>query len=126
MPERTALKSRLYLYMRTLIGHGWNVTTTVLLSLYSLWTLFAPDEIQRKTLAAIYIDPHQKIAVWLATLAAFLFYTGFRAWDEEHAIAERTSESATAKEVARLRSELGEIHSYQWQRLTDEQKANLA
>lgn len=125
MPERPALLKRLFLYMRRLFGHGWEVTSSVLLTVYSLWTLFAPEAIQQRLLAALYIDPHQRLAVWLAALVIFLFYAGFRAWDEEHALVEHSSESATAKELAILRTELDEIHSREWSRLSELQKTAL-
>jgi len=111
--------------MRRLFGHGWEVTSSVLLTVYSLWTLFAPEAIQQRLLAALYIDPHQRLAVWLAALVIFLFYAGFRAWDEEHALVERSSESTTAKELATQPTELNEIHSREWPRLSEIQKTAL-
>jgi hypothetical protein len=68
---------------------------------------------------AVHIDPSQRVVILGFGLAAFFLYAGFRAWDEEHAIVEKTSESETSKELRRIRER-------EWSRLTNAQKAELA
>jgi hypothetical protein len=78
-----ALFPRLFKYVKVLWGHSWDMISSILLTLYSLFTLFASQELQKRVLLAVHIDPNQRIAVWLAALSMFLFYAGFRAWSEE-------------------------------------------
>jgi hypothetical protein len=85
-----------------------------------------PIDFQKRAMLALHIDPIHRLAIWGFGLAVFFLYAGFRAWDEERAIAEQFSEGAMAKELEALRTEIDEIHSHKWPRLTDVQKMNLA
>jgi hypothetical protein len=94
-------------------------------TVYSIYTVIVPVDFQRKMLLTVHIDPSQRLVILGFGLAAFFLYAGFRAWDSEHAIVERTSESATAKQIETLRAKLDEIHSHEWRRLTAIQKGAL-
>jgi hypothetical protein len=108
------------------MGHGWAALAFWVATVYSIWAAVVPIQIQKRAMLAAHIDPTQRLAIWGFGLAVFFLYAGFRAWDEERAIVERTSEGAMAKELGTLRAELDEIHSHEWPRLTEVQKIDLA
>lgn len=118
MAAQPAFWKRLNLYMRKLVGHGWQAIGFFVLSLYGLFTTFASDMAQRRFLMAIYVDPQHKVAVWLAVVCVFLLYAGFQAWDEEYLRAEKNSESKISKELRRFQER-------EWPRLTNVQKTKI-
>jgi hypothetical protein len=88
--ENTRLSlSRLYKFGGLLVGHGWNATA--LLDCHGVLDLYrhSAPEVQGKVLAAIHIDPQQRMALWGFGLAVFFLYAGYRAWSEEYGNNER-------------------------------------
>jgi hypothetical protein len=126
MPERSSPFWRIYRYGRLLIGRGFDMAAFWIATVYSIWTFAVPLDVQRKAMIAVHVDPSQRLVIFGFGLAAFFLYAGFRAWDEEHAIVERLSESTTAIELRALRTELESVRSREWPRLTIIQKNALA
>lgn len=126
MVEQSALNKRLLLYIKNLVGHGWQIISSAILGLYSLWTLFAPETAQRRFLMVIYVDPQHRLELWLAVICVFLFYAGFRAWDDEHSRAESSAEGTSSTELRQVRMQLAGFQAREWPRLIGAQKSELA
>ncbi len=82
MREQSSLYRRLFRYGKIVVGHGWETLVFWVATVYSLYTVFASVEFQKRVLMAVHIDPNQRFAVLGFGLAAFFFYAGFRAWSE--------------------------------------------
>ncbi len=82
MRESTSLLPRLYRYGAVLVGHGWNMAAFWIATVYSVWTVVMPLDVQKKVMLAIHVDPAQRLAIWGFGLAAFFLYAGFRAWND--------------------------------------------
>jgi hypothetical protein len=100
MPESTSFFRRLYQYGALLVGHGWDMSAFWIATVYSIWTVVVPLDVQRKVMLAVHVDPAQRLVIWGFALAAFFLYAGFRAWDEER-IARETAEKASPEELKR-------------------------
>ena len=122
MPESTSLFRRFYRYVTLLVGHGWDMSAFWIATVYSVWTVVVPLDVQRKVMLAVHVDPAQRLVIWGFGLAAFFLYAGFRAWDGER-IARETAEKASPEELKR---QLETFRLRQWPVLTTEMVNSLA
>jgi hypothetical protein len=105
--ELWPMLSRLFRYARLLVGHGWNTAAFWIATVYSIYSVVAPEEFQRRVLTRVHINPSQRLAVWGFGLAGFFLYAGFRAWGDEHWIADnlKSERDASASALSRHLSE---------------------
>lgn len=121
MAEPESLFRRIYFFGRLLVGHGWEVAAFWIASAYSVYAVVVPTEIQARVLAAVHVDPKQRLAIWGFGLAAFFLYAGFRAWSGERE--DRLSQSAVEpsklmEQLQSLRSEFDARKLLEWQLLS--------
>lgn len=64
------------------MGHGWQLTSFWLATVYSVYNLIVPVNIQNRMLTYVHIDSTYRVGLWGFLLAEFFLYAGFQAWSE--------------------------------------------
>jgi hypothetical protein len=113
--QRKSFSPRMFRFGRILVGHGKDMIAFLIATAYSVFTVLAPESLQRHFLLLIHVDPNQRLAVWGFGLAAFFLYAGFRAWGDAEG-------KGKSDDVENIRSELAQIRQVIGRRITREQR----